>query len=178
MGETAADTQREIEQIRLDVLSATRELEHRLGNALSPSTYVDIARENPAAVAGIVVAGIGIAGALVVREIVERQRRNRPTERLRRTVHGVAEGLGEQFERAREALPTSIPLGFHIGASDDKDDQTTQLQIPGSQPNMLKRILWAGLVAGMMAGGGLLARRVSAIIWRKAMREEPPTKSV
>jgi hypothetical protein len=178
LGETAADTQREIEQIRLDVLSATRELEHRVTRAASPGTYVDAARENPAAVAGIVLVGVAVAGVFVAREIIERRRRRRPTERLRRTVHGVAEGLGEQLEHARELLPTSIPIGLRNGSSDDKDDEPTRLQVPGSQPNMIKRMLWAGLVAGMMAGGGLLARRVSAMIWRQAMREEPPTKSV
>jgi len=178
LGETAADTQREIEEIRKDILSATRELEHRLGRATSPGTYVELARENPAAVAGVAVVGLGAAAALVVREILERRRRNRPTERLRRTVHGVTEGLGEQLERAREALPTSIPLGIRIGSSDDKDDESGRVHVPGSQPNMMKRMLWAALVAAMMAGGGLLARRVSAIIWRQAMREEPPTKGV
>jgi hypothetical protein len=30
----------------------------------------------------------------------------------------------------------------------------------------------------MMAGGGLLARRLSATIWRSAMGEAPPTKNV
>jgi hypothetical protein len=43
---------------------------------------------------------------------------------------------------------------------------------------MFKRMLWAGLVAVMMAGGGLLARRLSATIWRSAMGEAPPTKNV
>jgi hypothetical protein len=178
LGETAADTQREIEQIRLDILSATRELEHRMARAASPSTYVDAARDNPAAVAGIVLAGLAVGGVFLAREIIERRRRNRPAERLRRTVYGVAEGLGEQIEHAREYLPTSIPLGLRIGSGDDKDGDPARMQVPGSQPSMIKRMLWAGLVAGMMAGGGLLARRVSAMIWRQAMREEPPTKSV
>jgi len=34
---------------------------------------------------------------------------------------------------------------------------------------MFKRILWAGLVAVMMAGGGLVARRLRATIWRWAI---------
>jgi hypothetical protein len=178
LGETAADTQREIEEIRKDVLSATRELEHRVTRAASPRTYVQAAREHPASVAGIVLVGLAAGGVLIAREIIERRRRNRPTERLRRTVHGVAEGLGEQLERAREALPTSVPIGLRIGSGDQEEKQTTQLQVPGSQPHMLKRILWAGLVAAMMAGGGLLARRLSAFIWQQAMREKPPTTNV
>jgi hypothetical protein len=43
---------------------------------------------------------------------------------------------------------------------------------------MIKRMLWAGLVAVMMAGGGLAARRASATIWRTAMGEAPPTKNI
>ena len=178
MGETAADTQREIAEIRGDILSATRELEHRAARAASPSTYAEIARENPAAVAGIVLVGLGAAGVVAVRAILERRRRQRPTERLRRTVYGVAEGLGEQIERAREALPGSLPVGLRIGTGEGEDNGATRVQVPGSQPNMIKRILWAGLVAAMMAAGGLVARRVSAMIWRQAMREEPPSKSV
>jgi hypothetical protein len=43
---------------------------------------------------------------------------------------------------------------------------------------MFKRMLWAGLVAMMMAAGGLAARRLSATIWRSTMGEAPPTKNV
>jgi hypothetical protein len=43
---------------------------------------------------------------------------------------------------------------------------------------MIKKLLWSGLAASMMALGGLLARRLSATVWRTAMREEPPTRSV
>jgi len=43
---------------------------------------------------------------------------------------------------------------------------------------MVKRLLWAALVAAMMAAGGLLARRVSATLWRQLMGEYPPAASV
>jgi hypothetical protein len=42
----------------------------------------------------------------------------------------------------------------------------------------LKRLMWALLVAGMMAAAGLLARRMSATIWRTAIGEAPPTENV
>jgi hypothetical protein len=178
LGATSADTQREIEEIRKDVSSAVSELEKRLAHAASPKTYVELARENPAAVLGLGVAGLGVAGTIVARAVLAARRRNRPSERLRRTVHDVAEGLGEQLGRAREVLPTSLPIGLHIGTADDGDDRGTKVQIPGSQPSMVKRLLWAALVAAMMAAGGLLARRVSATLWRQLMREDPPTASV
>jgi hypothetical protein len=40
---------------------------------------------------------------------------------------------------------------------------------------MAKRLMWASLVVVMMAAAGLLARRMSATIWRTAIGEEPPT---
>jgi hypothetical protein len=43
---------------------------------------------------------------------------------------------------------------------------------------MKKRLFWAALVAVMMATAGLVARRFSATLWRKVMREEPPTEIV
>ena len=53
MGATAADTKREIEEIRKDVSSAVGELRRRVIRAVSPQTYVEMARDNPAAVLGI-----------------------------------------------------------------------------------------------------------------------------
>ena len=41
---------------------------------------------------------------------------------------------------------------------------------------MVKRALWAGLVAAAMATGGMIARRLSATIWRRMMGEAPPTR--
>jgi len=143
-------------------------------HAVSPRTYLDLAREHPAAVLGIGLAGLGVAGAAAARALAERRRRNRPTERLRRTVQDVAEGLSGQLSRAREALPTGISLS----TGDANDDQGKELQVNASQAGMLKRLLWALLVAAMMAAGGLIARRVSAAVWRQAMREEPPSASV
>jgi hypothetical protein len=42
----------------------------------------------------------------------------------------------------------------------------------------VKRLMWAVLVMAMMAGAGLVARRMSATIWRTAIGEEPPTENV
>lgn len=174
MGATAADTQREIEEIRKDVSSAVRELKRRIRRALSPSTYAEMAREHPAAVAGLGLGAVSVAGALVARSVVESRRRNRPSERLRRTVMGAAEGLSEQLERARSAMPLEVRIGTRHAEQDD----SRQAALAGSDPGMVKRMLWAALVAVMMAGGGLLARRLSATIWKTAMGEAPPTKNV
>ena len=42
----------------------------------------------------------------------------------------------------------------------------------------MKRLMWALLVTAMLAGAGLLARRLSATIWRTTVGEAPPTANV
>jgi len=45
-------------------------------------------------------------------------------------------------------------------------------------PDAVKKLMWAGLVAGSMAGGTMVARRASAEIWRGVFHEDPPTRDV
>jgi hypothetical protein len=179
VGATAADTKREIEEIRKDVSSAVGALKRRVVRAVSPSTYVELARDNPAAVLGVGLGAVSLAGFAVARSIAENRRQNRPSERLRRTVMGAAEDLSESAQRAWAAVP-SLPISMQLGTADANGSDTKKpaLQVTGKEPSMLKRILWAGLVAAMMAAGGLAARRLSATIWRSAMGEAPPTKNV
>jgi hypothetical protein len=177
VGATAADTKREIEEIRKDVLSAVSELKLRVKRAVSPKTYLDFAKENPAAVVGVGLAGLSLAGVALARNVAETRRQNRPTERLRRTAMGAVEELSEGAQRAWSALP-SLPVEVRLGTTDAKESSQQVQVTKGSDPSMLKRALWAGLVAAMMAGGGLAARRLSATIWRSAMGEAPPTKNI
>jgi hypothetical protein len=179
VGATAADTKREIEEIRKDVSSAVSELERRVKRAASPGTYLAFARENPAAVVGVGLGAASLASVVIVRSIMESRRQNRPSERLKRTVRGAAGDLTETAQRAWAAVP-SLPVEVRIGTGDakDSDKEGSNLQLAGSNPGMMKRALWGGLVAAMMAGGGLLARRLSATIWRSAMGEAPPTKNI
>ena len=39
---------------------------------------------------------------------------------------------------------------------------------------LVKRLLWTGLVAGTGALASVLAMRVSAVIWRRVFDEDPP----
>ena len=123
MGATSADTQREIEEIRKDVSSAVGELEVRLIHAASPQTYLDCPRESSRSV-GMGLAGLGVAGAFLARAFVQARKRNRPSERLRRTVQDVAEGLGEQLGRAasigrsRVGLRMVRPMLMRAAAAD------------------------------------------------------------
>jgi membrane protein len=43
-------------------------------------------------------------------------------------------------------------------------------------PDAVKKAMWAGLVAGTMAGGSLVAHRASAVIWRGVFKQDPPEK--
>ena len=177
MGATAADTQREIEELRKDVSSAVSELKRRVTRALSPRTYVEYAQENPAAIIGGGLAGLSRAGVLMARSVAQSRRPATPAERFRSSVMDAAGSLAEGAQRAWSAAP-SLPAEVRTGTGDAKAPDTKQLMLKRSDPGMLKRMMWAGLVAMMMAAGGLAARRVSATIWRSAMGEAPPTKNI
>jgi hypothetical protein len=173
LGATSADTQREIAEIRKDVASALDELDARVRGTFDLGTQARAVQDSPATVAGVAVVGLVVGGFVAYKVVSGLRRRRRPDERLKRTVREAAEGLSERFERAREA----IPVGIRLHAGDD-DDENRTLEVQRSDPSMLKRILWAALAATMMAGAGLLARRLSAAVWKAAMNEEPPTAKV
>ena len=177
MGATAADTKREIEEIRKDVSSAVSELTRRVTRAVSPQTYLEVAKENPAAIVGVGLGALSLAGIVLARSVEESRRQNRPSERLRRGVMGAAESLTETAQPAWAAVP-SLPVDVRLGTRDADDKEAQGATVKGSEQGMLKRMLWGALVATMMAAGGLAARRLSATLWRTAMGEAPPTKNV
>jgi hypothetical protein len=39
---------------------------------------------------------------------------------------------------------------------------------------MVKRLLWSGLLAGTTALVGIVANRLATVIWRRLFDEEPP----
>jgi hypothetical protein len=177
VGTTAADTKREIEEIRKDVSSAVSEMTRRIAHAVSPRTYLQFAQENPAAVVGVGLGGLSLAGIFVARSVAESRRQNRPTERLRRGVLDAAEQLTEGVQQAWSAMP-SMPVEVRIGTHDSNGSDQQASAAKESDQGMVKRMLWTGLVAIMVTAGGLAARRLSATIWRKAMGEAPPTRNV
>jgi hypothetical protein len=40
--------------------------------------------------------------------------------------------------------------------------------------DMVKRLLWAGLLAGLGALASVVTTKVAALIWRRAFGEDPP----
>ena len=177
MGATASDTQREIEEIRKDVSSAARELRHRILRATDTRNVTTAVQEHPAALVGVGLGAAGIGGLFAARAIRERRRRQEPRERIRRAARAAAEGLGERIEQVREALP-SLPVEVRFGTQGADGDGGESAPVERSDPSVVKKMLWAGLVAGMMALGGLIARRASTTIWRSTMGEAPPTKNL
>jgi hypothetical protein len=40
--------------------------------------------------------------------------------------------------------------------------------------DMVKRLIWAGLLAGIGALASIATSKLAAVIWRRAFREDPP----
>jgi hypothetical protein len=45
---------------------------------------------------------------------------------------------------------------------------------PVTENELVKRLLWTGLMAGVGALATIAANRVAAMIWERVMGEEPP----
>jgi hypothetical protein len=39
---------------------------------------------------------------------------------------------------------------------------------------IVKRLMWAGLLGGLGALSGIVVQRLASMIWRRAFNEEPP----
>jgi hypothetical protein len=39
---------------------------------------------------------------------------------------------------------------------------------------LVKRLIWSGLLAGLGALSGIITQRVAALVWRRLFDEEPP----
>jgi hypothetical protein len=47
-------------------------------------------------------------------------------------------------------------------------------RLPGMENEMVKRLMWSGLVMGMSAAASLVANRLAAMVWKRLFDEEPP----
>jgi hypothetical protein len=50
----------------------------------------------------------------------------------------------------------------------------TRREGPTLENEIVKRLMWAGLLAGTGALASVIAARISAVIWVRAFGEEPP----
>jgi hypothetical protein len=44
----------------------------------------------------------------------------------------------------------------------------------GMENEMVKRLLWSGVLAGSSALASIAAARLAAVIWRRVFNEDPP----
>jgi hypothetical protein len=165
VGETSADTQREIESLRDDVAGTIEELERRARSIVDLKKQ---AEEHPAAV-GVVGFGL-LAGVSVMayNALTGYRERRKPVNRLKRRASEVTEELGERWSRTRESMPVVV--------RNRREDES--VDSARGEPGMLKKLLWMGLSAGMIALAGLLARRLTTALWERVMGEPPPTAKV
>jgi len=97
---------------------------------------------------------------------------------------GVSAGRGHGRTMPASASASVIRAPEDVSPSGGKQPRATmQRKRRGSggtkgAPDAVKKVMWAGLVAGSMALGSMAARRASTEIWRGILREDPPTKDV
>ena len=167
MGETSADTQREIESLRNDISAAVEELERRARG------LTDLKAQAEAHPAAVGVVGFGLLGGLAVlgaNAVANYRESRKPVNRLKRRADELREEVGGRLSRTRERMPYGVYVMRNRG--DEPHD------VAQSEPSMLKTLMWMGLTAGMVALFGLLARRASVMVWQTIMREPPPTSKV
>jgi hypothetical protein len=202
MAATAADTHREITRLRGDMNAALDELQRRLRGGLRTvaSTEARVtstrarqdamqsARQNPtlAGVVGVVV--VGAVGYLAYRAISGRRERQKPQNRLKRGVQQaraelvgrVSEGVElskKQLDQARQRgllLKLEPEDGGYIRVTDARLEALA-IKSKG-RSDVIKKLVWAGLLSVFMAVSSVLARRVAGGVWRATVREDPPTQ--
>ncbi|MDQ6675604.1 MAG: hypothetical protein M3069_33550 [Chloroflexota bacterium] len=183
----------EIERRIRGGLRGVARAEARLTSARTREDVVERARDNPTllGVAGVVTAGGVAYGAYAL--INTMRERRKPQNRLRRGVQNVREELSERVERLGEGVEGSrrqlgsawqrgllLKLdpedGGYVRVSDARLDPPKKKGRKRGQSTVIKKFVWAGLLAVFMALGSVIARRVADNVWRAMVREDPPTE--
>jgi ElaB/YqjD/DUF883 family membrane-anchored ribosome-binding protein len=185
MGQTAADTQREIDGLRLEITDAASELDKRVTEMLDVrarandlmSWTLRMVDERPKAVAGVG-AGILLGTALMaVNAAKERKRKKTAAARFaafQESAHGEAAKLIEDaVTQARGLLAASGATLTGLGNA----EPGAAKPVVKSEPSMVKKLIWTALTAGSLAVAGIVARKLSTSVWQAIMHEEPPTLS-
>lgn len=102
--------------------------------------------------------GFGVTMISVLRRPTAKDRAMRQARRTRRAADARARDLSERFrDLGREA-------------------RGVRVVVMREEPNVVKRVLWAGLASVMATLGSLLFKRLTASMWRSTMKEEPPKR--
>ncbi len=198
MGATTEDTQREITRLRADATAALEELQRRVRGGVQAvasgearaagqrarERLVERAAETPG-LAGLAATTVVAAAGYGFYRLVGRWRARRtPRGRLERRVREVGDQVKGRIEDSRQQVERARRRGLllKVGGEADGGVRVTDAggappaREKGSRSDVLKKLLWAGLLAIFMAGSGVLARRLAGDVWRATVREEPPTQ--
>lgn len=166
--------------------------EARLTSARTRAELVEGAQDNPTllGVAGVVAAGAVAYGAYAI--INNMRQRRKPQNRLKRGVQNVRDELSERVERLGEGVEDSrrqlenvwqrgllLKLdpedGGYVRVTDARLQPLKKKARKRGQSTVIKKFVWAGLLAVFMALGSVVARRVADTVWRAMVHEDPPT---
>ncbi len=184
----------EIERRVRGGLRGVASAEARLTSARAREDVVARARDNPTwlGVAGVVVAGGVAYGAYALVNTLRERRK--PQNRLRRGVRNVRDELSGRVGRLGEGVDDSrrqlgsvwqqrgllLKLdpedGGYVRLSDARLEPLNKKSRRKGQSTVIKKFVWAGLLAVFMALGSVLARRVADQVWKATVREDPPTE--
>lgn len=205
MVSAAADTQREIGEIRRDMTAAVAELRRRVGGGTSGlaqgearvagararETLVQRSRDLTAglrggnAAAASVVATTAVAGlGYAAYSVAERWRARRaPQNRLRRRATGLRGDVEDRVQQVRERAKLLRERGILLKVDREGENylrvtgaSVEALKTEGTRSKVLKNLLWAAMLSVFMAVASILARRVAGAAWKATLREDPPTE--
>jgi len=199
MGETAADTQREIGQLRGDMDAALDEVERRVRGGVrgvaSAETRVTSGRAREQLLRRVsehqrilnaAIAGVGGAAAFSACAAVAALReRQKPQHRLQRRLHQLGTAVGMRAGDARQQAQYARERGLLLKL--DKENggysRISDVRLGGmpaktrDQSAMLKKLFWTGLVSVLVAVGSVVARRLASSVWEATVHEAPPESS-
>ncbi len=165
MGTTPADTEREITHLRGDMTAALDEVERRLRGGLR----------------GVAGAEARITSTRARDDITHRARIRRRVKDVREEFRGrVEEGVEASRRRLERAKPSSLLV--KLEPADAGLMRLTEAHLEGpvnkskGRQDVIKKLVWAGLLSVFMAVGSVLARRVAGGVWHATVHEEPPTQ--
>jgi len=199
MGETAADTQREIGQLRGDMDAALDEVERRVRGGVrgvaSAETRVTSSRAREHLVRranehqGILntaIVSVGAAAAFTAcAAIAALRERQKPQSRLQRGLHELHAGVSGRARAARENAQYARQRGLLLKLETDRGGYSRISDVrlgvmparTRNQTAMLKKLFWTGLVSVLVAVGSVLARRLAGSVWKATVHEAPPDSS-
>lgn len=206
MGATAADTQREIAHLRADMTRTLDELQQRLRGGLpgivggearaaghrtqaqvsdAAGDLTERVKENPAVASLVSTFAIAAAGYAVYSALEAWRDSRRPKARLKHRVEDLRGELEDRWDSIRQIAGRAGKRGVVVVVGGNSKDALRVLDREGKPLNdgegtkrsdVLKNLLWAGLLAASMALASVLARRGAGALWKATLREAPPTE--